>query len=183
MWWIWPARSWGTAERRQELVLGAALALAAVAASTPTQSSVPTLAVVRDAADTHPAAPGARRRPRDTVLAAVDQARADLVDHEGLDPALSQRTTGLESLMLAAACYLLPTEMRQMARAGVPTIWAWPTVSWINHPDRDIELNVAAAMTQAVIELYDRTDGRQSRPAALAIIDGGAGTLDGGAAN
>ena len=70
-----------------------------------------------------------------------------------------------------------------MARAGVPTIWAWPTVSWINHPDRDTELTVAAAMTQAVIELYDRTDGRQSRPAALAIIDGGAGTLDGGAAN
>jgi hypothetical protein len=117
------------------------------------------------------------------VLTAVDQARADLIDHEGLDPALSQRTTGLESLMLAAACYLLPTEMRQMARAGVPTIWAWPTTSWINHPDRDTELTDAAAMTQAVIELYDRTDGRQSRPAALAIIDGGAGTLDGGAAN
>jgi hypothetical protein len=91
------------------------------------------------------------------VLTAVDQARADLIDHEGLDPALSQRTTGLESLMLAAACYLLPTEMRQMARAGVPTIWAWPTASWINHPDRDTELTDAAAMTQAVIELYDRT--------------------------
>ena len=174
VWWIWPAGSWGTAERRQELVLGAALALAAVAASTPTQPSVPTLAVVRDAADTRPAAPGARRRPRDTVLAAVDQARADLVDHEGLDPALSQRTTGLESLMLAAACYLLPTEMRQMARAGVPTIWAWPTVSWINHPDRHTELTVAAAMTQAVIELYDRTRPVQGRPSTtLTVIDGG----------
>jgi hypothetical protein len=84
--------------------------------------------------------------------------------------------------MLAAACYLLPTEMRQMARAGVPTIWAWPTVSWINHPDRATELTVAAAMTQAVIELYDRTD-RRSRPSTLAINDGGAGILDGGAAN
>ena len=57
--------------------------------------------------------------------------------------------------------------MRPMARAGVPTIWAWPTVSWINHPDRDTELTAAAAMTQAIIELYDRTrrgQGRASNP-------------------
>ncbi len=117
-----------------------------------------------------PAAPSpasAKSRP-----SSVDQARADLVDHEGLDPALSQRTTGLESLMLATACYLLPTEMRQMARAGVPTIWAWPTVSWNNHPDRDTELTVAAAMTQAVIELYDRTRPGQGRPSTLTVIDG-----------
>ena len=107
------------------------------------------------------------------MLAAVDRARAVLVDHEGLDPALSQRTTGLESLMLAAACYLLPTEMRQMARAGVPTIWAWPTASWMNHTDRDTELTVAAAMAQAVIELDDRTRRGQGRPSTLKVINGG----------
>jgi len=97
----------------------------------------------------------------------------------------SQRCQPLDQLLgvLPSTPYLLPTEMRQMARAGVPTIWAWPTVSWINHPDRDTELTVAAALTQAVIELYDRTDSRQSRSSALAIIDSGAGTLDGGAAN
>ena len=56
-----------------------------------------------------------------------------------------------------------------MARVGVPTIWAWPTAGWINHPDRDTELTVAAAMAQAVIELYARTRPGQGRPSTLTV--------------
>jgi hypothetical protein len=41
-----------------------------------------------------------------------------------------------------------------------------------HHPNRDTELTVAAAMAQAVIELYDRTRRGQGRPSALTVIDG-----------
>jgi len=38
--------------------------------------------------------------------------------------------------------------------------------------DRATELTIAAAMAQAVIELYDRTNARRGRTSTLAIIDG-----------
>ena len=98
--------------------------------------------------------------------------RVDLVDHEGLDPARSLRPSGLESLMLATACHLLPAEMREIGRAGVPQMWAWPTSSWIDIQDRATELTIAAAMAQAVIELHDRAETRRGRTSTLAIIDG-----------
>lgn len=172
MWWTWPAGSWVSGERRQELLLAAALALAAVEQAGPAQPPS-TLTLVRDADEISRSTPfGHRRGARDRILSAVDQAREDLLDHEGLDPAQSLRPAGLESLMLATACYLLPVEMREIARAGVPQMWAWPTSSWIDIQDRAAELTIAAAMAQAVIELYDRTDARRGRTAAFAVIDG-----------
>jgi nucleotide-binding universal stress UspA family protein len=171
-WWTWPAKSWLPGDRRQELLLAAALALAAVE-QTPTHGQPPPLTVVRDADETtRPASAGHRRGSRDRILAAVEQARADLVDHEGLDPARSLRPSGLESLMLATACHLLPAEMREIGRAGVPQMWAWPTTSWMDIQDRATELTIAAAMAQAVIELHDRTEKLRGRTSTLAIIDG-----------
>jgi hypothetical protein len=108
----------------------------------------------------------------DRILAAVAQARADLVDHEGLDPARSLRPSGPESRMLATACHLLPAEMHEIGRAGVPQMWAWPTSSWADIQDRAAELTMAAAMAQAVIELYDRTNARRGHPSTFAIIGG-----------
>ena len=173
LWWIWPAGNWVSGERRQELLLAAALALAAAEQCIPqTPPPPPTLAVVRDANGTR--AQGHRRGSRDRILAAVDQARADLVDHEGLDPARSLRPSGLESLMLATACHLLPPQMRVIGRAGVPQLWAWPTASWVDDLDRASELTISAAMVQAVIELHDRTEARRTRPSTLAVINGGA---------
>jgi len=172
LWWTWPAGSWISGDRRQELLLAAALALAAVE-QTPAHGQPPPLTVVRDTDETtRPAPAGHRRGSRDRILTAVEQARADLVDHEGLDPARSLRPSGLESLMLATACHLLPAEMREIGRAGVPQMWAWPTSSWIDIQDRATELTIAAAMAQAVIELHDRTETRRGRTSTLAIIDG-----------
>ena len=173
LWWTWPAESWVSGDRRQELLLAAALALAAVEQTDSHGPLPPPLTVVKDADEiTRPTPAGHRRGSRDRILAAVDQARADLVDHEGLDPARSLRPSGLESLMLATACYLLPAEMREIGRAGVPQMWAWPTSSWIDIQDRATELTIAAAMAQAVIELHDRTETRRGRTSTLAIIDG-----------
>src|SRR4029079_197497 len=173
-WWIWPARNWVSGERRQELLLAAALALAAVEQTDSHGPFPPPLTVVRDADEiTRPTPVGHRRGSRDRILAAVDQARTALVDHEGLDPARSLRPSGLESLMLATACHLLPAEMREIGRSGVPQIWAWPTSSWIDIQDRATELIIAAAMAQAVIELHDRTETRRCRTSTLTIIDGG----------
>ena len=62
--------------------------------------------------------------------------------------------------------------VREIGRAGVPQMWAWPTSSWIDIQDRAIELTIAAAMAQAVIELHDRTETRRGRTSTLAIIDG-----------
>ena len=172
-WWIWPARNWVSGERRQELLLAAALALAAVEQTDSHGPFPPPLTVVRDADEiTRPTPVGHRRGSRDRILAAVDQARTALVDHEGLDPARSQRPSGLESLMLATACHLLPAEMRQIGRAGVPQMWAWPTSSWVDIQDRATELTIAAAMAQAVIELHDRTNARRGRTSTLAVING-----------
>jgi hypothetical protein len=81
---------------------------------------------------------------------------------------LSLRPSGLESLMLATACHLLPAEMREIGRAGVPLMWAWPTSSWMDIPDRATE----PTMAQAVVELHDRTKTRHRRTSTLAIIDG-----------
>ena len=47
-----------------------------------------------------------------------------------------------------------------------------PQSAGSTNPDRDTELTVAAAMTQAVIELCDRTRPGQGRPSALTVIDG-----------
>jgi hypothetical protein len=172
-WWIWPARNWVSGERRQELLLAAALALAAAEENMAHEPLAPTLAVVGDAPGRgRPTASGARRSSRDRVLAAVGQARTALVDHEGLDPVRSRRPSGLESLMLATACHLLPVEMRGIGCAGVPQMWAWPASSWVDIHDRATELTIAAAMAQAVIELYDRTNARRGRTSTLAIIDG-----------
>jgi hypothetical protein len=74
--------------------------------------------------------------------------------------------------MLATACHLLPAEMREIGRAGVPQMWAWPTSSWIDIQDGATELTIAAAMAQAVIELHDRAETRRGRTSTLAIIDG-----------
>ena len=74
--------------------------------------------------------------------------------------------------MLATACHLLPAEMREIGRAGVPQMWAWPTSKWIDIPDRATELTIAAAMAQAVVELHDRTETRRAHKSTLAIIDG-----------
>jgi hypothetical protein len=173
LWWIWPAGSWVSGDRRQELLLAAALALAAVEHTGSHGPQTPPLTLVRDADEITRSAPaGHRRGSRDRILAAVEQARADLVDHEGLDPARSPRPSGLESLMLATACHLLPAEMREIGRAGVPQMWAWPTSSWIDIQDRATELTIAAAMAQAVIELHDRTEKHRGRTSTLAIIDG-----------
>ena len=73
--------------------------------------------------------------------------------------------------MLATACHLLPVEMRGIGCAGVPQMWAWPASSWVDIQDRATELTIAAAMAQAVIELYDRTNARRGRTSTLAIID------------
>jgi hypothetical protein len=173
LWWIWPAGSWVSGDRRQELLLAAALALAAVEHTGSHGPQTPPLTLVGDADEITRSTPaGHRRGSRDRILAAVEQARADLVDHEGLDPARSPRPSGLESLMLATACHLLPAEMREIGRAGVPQMWAWPTTSWIDIQDRATELTIAAAMAQAVIELHDRTEKRRGRTSTLAIIDG-----------
>jgi len=51
-------------------------------------------------------------------------------------------------------------------------MWAWPTSSWIDIQDRATELTIAAAMAQAVIELYDRSEARRGRTSTLAVIDG-----------
>jgi hypothetical protein len=172
LWWTWPPGSWVSGDRRQELLLAAALALAAVEQAG-TNGQPPPLTLVRDVDETtRPAPAGHRRGSRDRILTAVERARAELVDHEGLDPARSLRPSGLESLMLATACHLLPAEMREIGRAGVPQMWAWPTSSWIDIQDRATELTIAAAMAQAVIELHDRTETRCGRASTLAIIDG-----------
>ena len=74
--------------------------------------------------------------------------------------------------MLATACHLLPAEMREIGRAGVPPMWAWPTSSWMDIPDRATEPTIATTMAQAVVELHDRTKTRHGRTSTLAIIDG-----------
>jgi hypothetical protein len=171
LWWIWPAASWASGDRRQELLLSASLGLAALTHETGQAARTLTLVARDGAARTD--RPNARREAdlRQQTLESVARARRELVDHDGSDPVLSQRPSALESLMLAAACYLLPGPMREMADAGVPQLWAWPSTSWDDQLDRADELTIGTALALAAVELYDLQQTPVVR--ALEVIDGG----------
>lgn len=176
--WTWPADSWAAGDRRNELLLAAALALAATLeqAKTGGMTDRPRLSVVRDG--DVPEDDQGERRPADHRIgwatAAVERVRADLVDVDGEDPSCSLRPMAVERLALAAACYLLPAELRAASRTGVPQMWAWPDATWIEHSDREGELLTGAAMVLATIELLDLTDNYRARSVPLAVINGGA---------
>ena len=57
LWWTWPAGRWVSGDRRQELLLAAALALAAVE-QTGAHGNPPPLTVVRNPDDDHPTCAG-----------------------------------------------------------------------------------------------------------------------------
>ena len=169
LWWIWPDGSWGAGpSRRHELLLAAALGLAALEHHTPPWTGR-TLTVV-------PGAGALAKRPRiddrrPAILQAVERARVGVRDYDGLDPATSTRPAAVEALTLAAACYLLPEVMRETGISNVPNLWAWPTKAWIQHDDRVSELMTGVALTLAAIELIDAEV--LSRPRGLAVIAGG----------
>lgn len=175
--WTWPAESWAAGDRRNELLLAAALALAAILEHTPPvgTSDRPRLSVVRDSKV--PEVDQNSRRSADhridRATAAVERVRAKLVDVDGEDPSCSLRPMAVERLALAAACYLLPAELRAGSRTGVPQMWAWPDATWIEHADREGELLIGAAMVLATIELLDLTDNYRARSVSLAVINGG----------
>ncbi len=171
LWWIWPDGSWGAGpSRRDELLLGAALGLAALEHHSPPWTGR-TLTVVPDGAGT----PAKRARiddRRPAILQGVEQARIEVRDYDDLDPATSSRPTAVDALTLAAACYLLPEVMREMGASEVPNLWAWPTKAWIHHDDRAAELMTGVALALAAVELI--VAGPVSHPRSLAVIAGGA---------
>jgi hypothetical protein len=59
--------------------------------------------------------------------------------------------------------------MREIGRADVPQMWAWPTSGWIDIQDRATELTIAATMAQTVIELHDRSETRRGRTSTFAM--------------
>ena len=173
LWWIWPDGSWGAGpSRRHELLLAAALGLAAVEHHTPPWTGR-TLTVVPDNAAVRTKRPRVDDR-RPAILQAVEQARVEVRDYDDLDPATSSRPAAVEALTLAAACYLLPEVMREKEASEVPKLWAWPTEAWIHHDDRAAELMTGVALALAAIELIDASAA--SHPRSLAIVRGAAST-------
>ncbi len=171
LWWIWPDSSWGAGpSRRHELLLAAALGLAALEHHTPPWTGR-TLTVVPDSAGSPAGRPRIDDR-RPALLQTIEQARAEVRDYDGLDPATSSRPAALEALTLAAGCYFLPEVMREMGAAEVPNLWAWPTKAWIQHDDRAAELITGVALALAAIELVDASEATHSR--TLSVIVGGA---------
>jgi len=170
--WLWPAPTWGAGDRDQELSLAAAFGVAAaVDYARRGEQPRPTLSVVREDGST-----SRRRRPEPDVpgwvVGLVEQRRAQLVDLDGGDPARSLRPRADERMALAAACYLLPSELRAQGRSAVPLMWAMPDHLWIDYPDRLDELIEGVALLLATIELTDVTRSYRSRPAPLTVIDG-----------
>lgn len=168
LWWIWPADAWGPGQsRRHELLLAAGLGLAAREHHIPT--TTPALSIVSDGPTYTPRRKDEERRA--AVLTAVETARKAIRDHDGLDPASSARSRASESLMLAAACYLLPEAMRESRfSAGVPDLWAWPASSWIEHDNRAAELTTGVALILALIEITDMVDARTDPPHSLMVL-------------
>lgn len=156
LWWMWPADSWAPGEnRRQELVLATGLALGALERRLPQAG----LSVV-DGQGT--------RRPRrsdivDLVHAAHQQLLAlDTSNRSEIANALAQGRRVLpaaraaEALSLAAACHLLPEQLREIStRSNVPSLWAWPAAAWSPHISREDELVTAIALTIVLIEMVD----------------------------
>lgn len=168
LWWIWPDGSWGVSpSRRHELLLAAALGLAALEHHTPAWTGRALTVVSAGTSSKRPRIED--RRPQ--MLQAVEQARVTLRDCDGQDPATSSRPTAVEALTLAAACYLLPEVMRETEASGVPNLWAWPRRTWIQHDDRVAEVITGIALTLAAIELTDATPA--NHPKHLAVIPGG----------
>lgn len=153
-WWTWRPSSWSAGHRRDELVLAAAFGLAAIDAEL--RHHAPT-AVLRVVGQPDTVVTPTRDRERHAkVIDLVQAARNDLVDYDQMDPARSTRPTALPSLVMAAAVYFLPAEMRELSRTGVPFLWAWPSASWRQLPRRIDEQATATAMTLAALEIYDR---------------------------
>ena len=171
LWWIWPDSSWGAGpSRRHELLLAAALGLAALEHHTPPWTGR-TLTVVPDVAG----APAKRPRiddRRPAILQAVEQTRMEVRDYDDLDPATSSRPAAIEALTLAAACYFLPEVMRETGASEVPNLWAWPSKAWIRHDDRAADLMTGVALALAAIELID-TAASVRHPRSFAVIPGG----------
>lgn len=155
LWWMWPAESWTPGQtRRQELVLAIGLTLGALERRLPQ----PGLTVVDGA--------GSRRPRRSDIVDLVHAAHQQLL--QGAPPrvemasALSQGRKVLpaaraaEALSLAAACHLLPEQLREIgSRSGVPSLWAWPATAWTTHTAREDELVTAIALTIVLIEMVD----------------------------
>lgn len=181
LFWTWPRQAWSSGDRRNELLLAGALALAAILHeqqdSQSTAQKRPRLSLVRD----HDESPIVERRPdlvdHEAVAAAagsVAAARVELVDADGAEPTGSLRPMAVDRLALGAACYLLPEELRSDSRTGVPQMWAWPDATWIEHDDRIGELITGAAMVVATVELFDLAESFRGRTTSLAVVNGGA---------
>ncbi len=170
LWWIWPDGSWGAGpSRRHELLLAAALGLAALEHHNPPWTGR-TLTAVPDTAGTPAKRPRIDDR-RPGILQAVEQTRMEVRDYDDLNPATSSRPAAIEALTLAAACYLLPEVMREKGASEVPNLWAWPTKAWIHHDDRATELMTGVALALAAIELMDA--GTAGHPRPLTVLAGG----------
>ena len=168
MWWVWPPGSWSDGARREELILGAALALAAAEDvwTDITPGSTPRLTVV-DAEST-------QARPHgipDEITTAVTTVRDFARSPDG-DPAASLRPGALDRICLAAAVLTLPAELRRPGSTGVPQMWPWPDDLWkVGSNDRSVDLVRGVALALAALQTWDRLDD-PTRP-GLQVLAGG----------
>ena len=106
------------------------------------------------------------------VLAAVQNGRRALVGPVPGDLARNTRTSAADSLAFAAACYALPSFVRQTGVGDLPLLWPWPARLW-TPLDRETELITATGMLVAELERQRLIEQPIRRP-VLTVMPGGA---------
>lgn len=164
LWWVWPADSWSAGDRREELLLGAALALAAVSdegQATSAQTS-PRLRVVTTADQTE------RPDVAQDVQEILDRASQNRRRIPDLDLSPVPRPGTLDRICLAAAVLLLPPGLRRAGRDETPQMWPWPDSYWASGQTRGQELLDALSFALTALQTSDRLT-TPSRPGLLVV--------------
>lgn len=166
LWWVWPSDSWSAGDRRDELLLGAALALAAVSdecQATPAQTS-PRLRVVTTADQIE------RPDVAQDVQGILDRASQNRRRLPDLELSPVPRPGTLDRICLAAAVLLLPPGLRRAGRGEVPQMWPWPDSYWISGQSRGQELLDALTFALTALQTNDRLT-MPSRPGLLVVSE------------
>lgn len=166
IWWVWPPASWSAGDRREELILGTALAIAAAEHTRP--DSVPSTAPRLTVVDTE------RTRPNTNIseITAAVTTSQDFARSPDGEPTAALRPGALDRICLAAAVLVLPTELRHSGSRAVPQMWPWPDELWsVGGSDRTSELVRGIALALAAIQTWDRLH-TPTRP-GLHVLAGG----------